>query len=881
MNAGAGNQESEVRRKWTVNSEQWTEGRDSGRGIWGSGRLKFIVHRSSSLVFLLASGFWLLTSAPLCAATHVTATYDLGANPQVMTTVSGQPQYGLVFAERNKSVTYNSVEYSPSAVKGYLNASGQLNNGAGNLWLDLIPNLGATPADSYYVVTFNIQGRVHAEIWLLPDVSTVAADAVRQTQPPSSSNSSLDLSLATGLLTLAHGGTAQASWTANRCVRVNSAGTALESAGADCGTGGGGSAPIASATVSGTVKTDGTVADPVVYLTTTADTLLAGKANTSHTHSEGEVTNLVTDLAAKAPLAHSHVESDVTNLVTDLAAKVPTSRSVSTSSPLAGGGTLAADLTLACPTCEVTGNKDAASGYAGLTSGSKLTASQGQEVWSSADLTDFASKSGSGTTILGATITSPASTHYLGWSGTNWVNRAIAAGDLPSHSHAAGDVTSGTFGFARGGSNQTSWTASRCVRVNDAGTALESASGDCGTGGGGGDNISVNGTAATDADFDDATPAAPANKFNVKWQKDALSPTNISAYFDPTLMGTTTLGANADFTWTFDSAGTTNPSLAWTSAKAKWDFGNVANNQMTVTSSAVATRFAMDNSNATPNTGFALQVGGVTKWSVAAYQADTGNIELTFWNDQPNTSALQIDGDSNKITGTVFNGTTGFQVNGAATTDRCLLGDGTNFIGSSADCLTISNTKTLTNKTLDAEGTGNNLTTVSKVYMLAAGCDNATAAAAWDLPTSSAMGKACLGTGPRFGALTAADAATSGAFTSFRLPSDWTGNVDLVLLYTGDTNSTNNIVWQPAESCVADGEDLLAASFTTTSSATGAGPTTAGQRKSLTFSNMTMTGCAAGETMFLRIQRLGSDGSDAYTGVAQLMAVEMTLRRQQ
>lgn len=46
---------------------------------------------------------------------------------------------------------------------------------------------------------------------------------------------------------------------------------------------------------------------------------------------------------------------------------------------------------------------------------------------------------------------------------------------------------------------------------------------------GGGDNISVNGTAATDADFDDATPAAPANSLNVRWQKDALSPNNISA----------------------------------------------------------------------------------------------------------------------------------------------------------------------------------------------------------------------------------------------------------------------------------------------------------------------------------------------------------------
>ncbi len=52
------------------------------------------------------------------------------------------------------------------------------------------------------------------------------------------------------------------------------------------------------------------------------------------------------------------------------------------------------------------------------------------------------------------------------------------------------------------------------------------------TGGGGGDTISVNGsaTAATDVDFDDALPAAPAGGVNISWAKDALDPTNVSAH---------------------------------------------------------------------------------------------------------------------------------------------------------------------------------------------------------------------------------------------------------------------------------------------------------------------------------------------------------------
>jgi uncharacterized protein with putative carbohydrate binding module/uncharacterized protein DUF5907 len=50
--------------------------------------------------------------------------------------------------------------------------------------------------------------------------------------------------------------------------------------------------------------------------------------------------------------------------------------------------------------------------------------------------------------------------------------------------------------------------------------------------GGSGDSVSVNGTAATDADFDDATPAASAGMTNVKWQKDTSTPNNISAQLD-------------------------------------------------------------------------------------------------------------------------------------------------------------------------------------------------------------------------------------------------------------------------------------------------------------------------------------------------------------
>jgi len=392
---------------------------------------------------LLATSYFLLPTSAI-AGTHVAATYDLGANPRVMATVNGTPQYGLVFAQRNKRVTYGEVEYGPSVVKGYLNSSGQLNDGAGNLWLDLIPNLGATPGDSYYVVTFNIQGRVHAEIWVVPDVVSVAAEVCRQAQPPSSTAPALFYQFLQ-----------QAGDDLPQRQKLNFAGggvSCADNAGqlrTDCAFsgGGGGSAPKASATVSGTVKTDVTASDPVVYLQSSTDSLLAGKVSATRNVSTSSPLSgggpLSADLTLSCPTCsvsgHSHAEGDVSNLVSDLVGKVPTSRTISTTAPLQGGGDLSANRTFYID-------------LFGTAPGTKVVS-----------------------TSLGG---DPATDNCVKW---------IAGGKL-----------------------------------GDTGAA-------CGSGGSG-DNISVNGTAASDADFDNSTPAAPANAINVKWQKDTGTPNNVSAY---------------------------------------------------------------------------------------------------------------------------------------------------------------------------------------------------------------------------------------------------------------------------------------------------------------------------------------------------------------
>lgn len=59
--------------------------------------------------------------------------------------------------------------------------------------------------------------------------------------------------------------------------------------------------------------------DPNFAITIT--NLLAGKASSSHTHSQSDITNLITDLASKASSSHTHAMSDITGLVTALAGK--------------------------------------------------------------------------------------------------------------------------------------------------------------------------------------------------------------------------------------------------------------------------------------------------------------------------------------------------------------------------------------------------------------------------------------------------------------------------------------------------------------------------------------------------------------------------------
>lgn len=78
--------------------------------------------------------------------------------------------------------------------------------------------------------------------------------------------------------------------------------------------------------------------------------------------------------------------------------------------------------------------------------------------------------------LTDVTITTPASRDLLIYNSTStqWENGALTASDLPTHTHDAGDITTGTLAIARGGTGLSAiGTANQLLGVNSGATGLE------------------------------------------------------------------------------------------------------------------------------------------------------------------------------------------------------------------------------------------------------------------------------------------------------------------------------------------------------------------------------------------------------------------------
>jgi hypothetical protein len=158
-------------------------------------------------------------------------------------------------------------------------------------------------------------------------------------------------------------------------------------------------------------------------------------------------------------------------------------------------------------------------------------------------------------------------------------------------------------------------------------------------------------------------------------------------------------------------------------------------------------------------------------------------------------------------------------------------------------------------------------------------CQNATAVLAWSTPTTNPGVAACVtGSNTQKLVIDFADGAnTLSVQRELKLPSDWTSTVDATFTwYT--TATTGDVVWQLSTICVANAETGDPA-FNTASTVTDTAQGTTNQYNVATITGVTVTGCAAGETLYLRVFRDPTNGSDTLAATARLVGVELILRR--
>jgi hypothetical protein len=185
-------------------------------------------------------------------------------------------------------------------------------------------------------------------------------------------------------------------------------------------------------------------------------------------------------------------------------------------------------------------------------------------------------------------------------------------------------------------------------------------------------------------------------------------------------------------------------------------------------------------------------------------------------------------------------------------------------------------TETLSNKTLDAEATGNSITLPFYAQFAAAGCNNASASPLLDLPTANAPAASCLtGTNTQQGTLDFDDASAKSAQVSFLLPPDWTGAVDADLYWLVTSGGSANAVrWTLSTACSASG-----ATYDTAFNAAQTITTNVGANNAVAVSSqagITTTGCAPDNWLHIKIAR---DVTDTSTATARLVSVRFRFRR--
>ena len=215
-----------------------------------------------------------------------------------------------------------------------------------------------------------------------------------------------------------------------------------------------------------------------------------------------------------------------------------------------------------------------------------------------------------------------------------------------------------------------------------------------------------------------------------------------------------------------------------------------------------------------------------------------------------------------------------FQVSGPASSLKTFT-----FPNANSTMVALDSADMLTNKTLDAEGTGNVISATFKHWLKAGWCQGADPLSAWSVPLVHPAVMSCdTGTNTQKATWDFADGVNALSIQdNVALPSDFTSTIDVrVKWFTAAI--VGDVVWQVATICVADAETADPA-FNTASTVTDTAKGTTLQLNDASATSITVTGCAAGETLRLRIFRDADNAGDTMTGDAELLNAQITVRR--
>jgi hypothetical protein len=241
----------------------------------------------------------------------------------------------------------------------------------GQLSVELYPNDAATPAGTSYRVTYYLKsGRVSTEYWVVPaNGSPIPLATVRSASVPSPAVMFGQAQVTNLIGDLARKVELPSPCAAGKFLQANGAATPPQVSCVD-GTGAGSQHQVNGVPLAANDPVNLQDSATIALANPSAGNIQAAVKDAAITAAKLAVSNPTS--AQLAGVGNNNIAASALSPDRISGVAVVGARAINTSAPLAGGGDLTADRTLSCPTCEVTANKGAASGYASLDASSRV-----------------------------------------------------------------------------------------------------------------------------------------------------------------------------------------------------------------------------------------------------------------------------------------------------------------------------------------------------------------------------------------------------------------------------------------------------------------------------------------------------------------------------